>query len=145
VGKRAGRRVATGLLLALIFAFVCACTTQIALQLFFRREPEPFPYASCREGLVHLHGAVIRASRAAAGDADTTLALTHFRAALDPDWDHVDGVRKVCRGNEADEGSLDALERLRYAEEHAVRREAGSLEVLRKQVAHELGEPPPSP
>ena len=39
---------------------------------------------------------------------------------------------------ETDQHSLDAVERLRYAEEHAVRREAGSLEVLRKQVAKEL-------
>lgn len=145
VSKKAGRRIATGLLLAFLAAFVIGSTTQIALQLFFRSEPQPFPYASCRDGLVHLHGAVTRASRAASGDTDTSLALSHFRAALAPDWDHVDGVRKACAGREQDAGSLDALERLRYAEEHAVRREAGSLEALRKQVALDLGEPPPSP
>jgi hypothetical protein len=143
VSKKVGRRVAIGLLFAFLIAFVGGATLQIAMQLFFRREHEPLPYASCREGLVALHGAVLRASHAAAGEADVDMALSRFREALQPEWQHVEGVRKTCAASEADEASLDALERLRYAEEHAVRREAGSLEVLRKQVAADLGDEAP--
>jgi hypothetical protein len=140
VSKRAGRRIAIGLLFTFLAAFVGAITTQIAFQVFSRHEPEPFPFQGCRDGLVSLHAAVRRASLSASGEADPDVALGRFRAALDPEWQHVDGVRKACASRPADEASLDALERLRYAEEHAVRREAGSLEVLRKQVAADLGD-----
>jgi hypothetical protein len=145
VSKRTGRRVAIALLFAFLFAFVGAATAQITTQLFFRTEPEPFPFQGCRDGLVALHGAVGRAAHAAAGESDVGVALGKFRAALVPEWDHIEGVRKACSANEADARSLDALERLRYAEEHAVRREAGSLEVLRKQVARDLGVPEGAP
>ncbi len=75
---------------------------------------------------------------AAEGESEVGAALARFRDALQPEWSHFEAVRRACKVTEIDQHSLDAVERLRYAEEHAVRREAGSLEVLRKQVAKEL-------
>jgi hypothetical protein len=88
----------------------------------------------CRDGLLALHGAVERARRAAAGTDGEDAALDRFRSALTPEWGYRDDVAGACRGKAEDEGALDAIERLRYAEEHAVRREAGELAPLRRRV-----------
>lgn len=152
VSARAGKRVALVLLFGGLAAFVAACTIQLIQQVFFtagsitagsdvtrRNASEPaFVFGSCREGLVALHAAVVRARGASEGESDVEQALGRFRGALQPEWGRFEAVRAACQSNEPDQHSLDAVERLRYAEEHAVRREAGSLEVLRKQVANEL-------
>jgi len=77
---------------------------------------------------------VERARGAAPGTDGEDAAIERFRAALLPEWGHFDGVAVSCKGSEKDEGALDAIERLRYAEEHAVRREAGDLAPLRRRV-----------
>ena len=61
-------------------------------------------------------------------------ALARFRSTLAPAWTYRDGVAASCRGSEDNERALDAIERLRYAEEHAARREAGDLAPLRRRV-----------
>lgn len=137
-----GRRVAIGLLFTFLVLFVIGVTTQLTQQVFFRGSPDPTAFSSCREGTKALYKAVTRASKDAQGETDVPKAIALFRAALAPDWDHVELVRSLCTGSER--ASLDAVERLRYAEEHAVRREAASLEHLRKQVERDLGEPDPT-
>jgi len=82
----------------------------------------------------NLMKAVDRARLAAAGTEGEDAALARFRSALEPEWSHRDGVASRCKGAAADEATLDAIERLRYAEEHAVRREAGELAPLRRRV-----------
>jgi hypothetical protein len=107
---------------------------QISRQVLFSPGP-PAPYATCHEGLHALFTAVARARDAAAGsEGDEDKALGRFRSALEPEWAFRDGVAKRCRPSAADAGTLDAIERLRYAEEHAVRREAGELAPLRRKV-----------
>ena len=61
-------------------------------------------------------------------------AMTALIGELDPEWTYRDGVAATCRGSVEDERALDAIERLRYAEEHAARREAGDLAPLRRRV-----------
>lgn len=141
--RRTGRRVAIGLLFAFLAAFVGGVTLQLTLQVFFRGSPSPTTFGSCREGTRALYQAVRRATTEAQGETDIPKALALFRAALAPDWDQIENVRKLCSsgGSDSDRASLDAVERLRYAEEHAVRREAASLEHLRKQVERDLGDP----
>lgn len=143
--RRTGRRVAIALLFAFLFAFVTGVTLQLTLQVFFRTSPEPHLFQECRQGTRALYAAVLRASAEAQGETDVPKALALFRAALAPDWDHVEHVRTLCAsgGSGSERASLDAVERLRYAEEHAVRREAASLEHLRKQVERDLGAPAP--
>ena len=141
--RRRGRRIAIGLFWAVTVAIAVASATQVTQQVFFNPCPGglscPGPaasvsFSSCREGLLALHGAVERARLAAAGTDGEDAALARFRAALTPEWGHRDDVAGACRGRAEDEGALDAIERLRYAEEHAVRREAGELAPLRRRV-----------
>lgn len=141
MSARTGRRISLILLFGGLAAFVVGSTTQIIQQVFFAPAGE-MPYQSCRDGLDHLHEAVARARTSAEGEADVGIALSRFRAALLPDWGYFEAVRGVCAATPAGQHGLDAVERLRYAEEHAVRREATGLEVLRKQVAKELQSAP---
>ncbi|MFO0618761.1 MAG: hypothetical protein U0414_39585 [Polyangiaceae bacterium] len=142
---RTGRRVAIFLLFAFLAAFVGGVTLQLTLQVFFKPIPDAKAFPTCRVGTKALYAAVERAVTEAQGEPDVPKALALFRSALAPDWDHIELVRKLCAAPEAatDRASLDAVERLRYAEEHAVRREAASLEHLRKQVERDLGAPSP--
>jgi hypothetical protein len=141
--RRRGRRIATGVFWALTVAVALASAVQVTQQVLF--DPCPVGLScpgaaadpslkTCHEGLLSLHTAVERARRAAAGTDGEDAALARFRAALTPEWGHRDDVAGACRGNAEDEGALDAIERLRYAEEHAVRREAEELAPLRRRV-----------
>ena len=120
-----------------------ASTVQLTKQIFWS-PAAPSPWASCREGLLALAGAVERARSAASGTEGEGAALDGFRRALEPEWRYRDSVAATCRGSDRNEGALDAIERLRYAEEHAVRFEAGDLAPLRRRVetivATELGD-----
>ena len=126
-----------------------AAAVQITRQVFFEgghdggghdggpspAEASAIPYATCQQGLRALFDALARAREAGAGsDGGEDAALARFRGALAPEWAHRDEVASRCRASARDEGTLDAIERLRYAEEHAVRREAGELAPLRRKV-----------
>lgn len=129
-----GRRVALALYYGLVALVGGASAVQITRQVYFGPAPVP-PYADCQDGLHALFGAVSRARDAAAGaEGGEDEALARFRKALDPEWRYRDGVAAQCRGSAKDAAALDAIERLRYAEEHAVRREAGELAPLRRKV-----------
>jgi hypothetical protein len=141
--RRRGRRIATGVFWAITAAVALASAVQVTRQVLFdpcpgglscTGAPAPASMKTCREGLLALHAAVERARRAAAGTDGEDAALARFRAALTPEWGYRDDVAGACRGAAEDEGALDAIERLRYAEEHAVRREAGELAPLRRRV-----------
>ena len=130
--RRRGRSIAGALYYGLIGVTCVSATVQISMQVFQR--PLPSPYGSCVEGLRALVSAVERARGAAPGTDGEDAAIERFRAALEPEWGAFDGVAVACKGSAKDEGALDAIERLRYAEEHAVRREAGDLAPLRRRV-----------
>jgi hypothetical protein len=108
-------------------------SSQIIQQVVFP-EVIPSPYPTCEAGLKHLDAALDRARHSAAeGDEDPDEALSRFRSSLRPEWEYLEGIRVSCQ-SQGDLRGLDALERLRYAEEHAVRREAASLAALRRRV-----------
>jgi hypothetical protein len=136
--RKKGRRIALTVYYAMVALVGGAVAVEITLQVFFEPRAAP-PYATCHDGLRALHGALDRAREAAArsegGEDD---ALARFRGALEPEWGHRDGVAARCQGAARDEGTLDAIERLRYAEEHAVRREAGELAPLRRSVERKV-------
>jgi hypothetical protein len=141
--RRTGRRIATGVFWAITVAVAVASAVQVSQQVLFNPCPgglsctgpaTAVTFKTCGDGLLALHAAVERARLAAAGTDGEDAALARFRAALTPEWGHRDDVAAACRGSADDEGALDAIERLRYAEEHAVRREAGELAPLRRRV-----------
>ncbi len=129
-----GRRVAMGVYYALVVAVSLVGAVEVTQQVLFQPAPTA-PYPACRDGLRALYASVVRARDAAAhtGTGEDA-ALARFRDALEPAWTYRDGVAARCRGSAKDEGTLDAIERLRYAEEHAVRREAEELAPLRRRV-----------
>jgi len=131
--RRRGRTIAGAIYYGTIGVVCLAGTVQISQQVFFQ-DPPPSPYGSCREGLRALVSAVERARAAAPGTDGEDGAITRFRAALEPEWRSFDGIAIQCKGSVKDEGALDAIERLRYAEEHAARREASDLAPLRRRV-----------
>lgn len=136
--KRRARKIATLVFLTLVSAWVLGATSQIVRQAMFPAAT-PNPWGTCAQGMSGLHGALDRARSASEVEveSDPDRALARFRAALDPEWQSLQGVRATCT-DPRQRRSLDALERLRYAEEHAVRREAASLAVLRRQVASDV-------
>jgi len=131
--RKTGRLVALSIAWATAALVTAAASIQVTLQVF-ASSTETSPYASCREGLLALHTAIERARSAAAGTDGEDAALSRFRSALEPEWRYRDGIAEACKSSTDAQGDLDAIERLRYAEEHAIRREAGSLAPLRRRV-----------
>ncbi|HEY4118770.1 MAG TPA: hypothetical protein VGM56_12985 [Byssovorax sp.] len=141
--RRTGRRVAL-VVYWLVCAWICVAGAASVTVAVFAGPPAGSPrFTSCAAGM-HALAAGLDSARAAgtAGEGTEDDALDRFRAALGPAWAARDAVAAVCRGNPADEGALDAIERLRYAEEHAVRREAGELAPLRRRVQRLLDDMP---
>ena len=93
--------------------------------------------------------AIERARKAGSSTDGEDAALADFRRALRPEWDDRDHIDDLCRPSPSSMAALDAIEQLRYAEEHAVRREASELAPLRRRVQaiapHEPGPPGASP
>lgn len=141
--RRRGRRAAVAIYYIVIATFIAIAAGQIAWQVF---SPALSAHGegSCKAGLRELAAAIDRARDAASStpEGGEDAALARFRSALEPDWSHRDAVAVSCRGSRQLEAALDAIERLRYAEEHAVRLEASELAPLRLEVreliAHRL-------
>ena len=95
-----------------------------------------YPDVDCRAGLRELTLAVDRARQAAGSfaEAGEDTALAEFRSELSPEWDRHDAVAASCRSDRELAVALDVIERLRYAEERAVRREVTDLAPLRRKV-----------
>lgn len=132
-GRKRSRALAVIVYYGLIVTLCIGATAQITKQVFYQPRI-PSAYTNCHEGLSALVSAVERARRAAPGTDGEDGAIERFRSALNPEWTYVESIGDTCRGSVNDEGALDAIERLRYAEEHAVRREAGDLAPLRRKV-----------
>jgi hypothetical protein len=128
-----GRRVALAVYYAICGVICIGGAVQITQQVF-GSPAGPSPYTGCREGLLALVSAVDRARSAAPGTDGEDAAIERFRGALVPEWRYRDAIAGACGEAAADKRALDAIERLRYAEEHAVRREAGDLAPLRRRV-----------
>jgi hypothetical protein len=126
-GRRAG---------IIAFAIPVAGITAIwsfqILGVVFASPPEAT--VGCKDGLLGLQGAVQRARQAAAGEPNgERAALERFRAALRPEWDHRPGLERACDATPRALATLREIDALRYAEEHAVRYEAGAVADQRRR------------
>jgi len=110
---------------------------QVIWQTFRPAPPGGTDFASCGDGLVRLAAAIDRARSAASLEGGEDAALIAFRGALAPEWDSIERARVLC--GEAGAADVATLERLRYAEEHAIRREASDLAPLRRRAQEALG------
>ncbi len=116
-----------------VSSFIAACAIQIMLVVF---SPPPGPEAaSCEQGLAELTQGVRRAREAAAKEPQgERAALKIFRENLSG-WDKRASMERLCQGDAAALAKLESIDRLRYAEEHAVRYEAaGGVAALRRRV-----------
>ncbi len=122
-------------------ALGAAITVQVSKQIFGAGSPAgPPPFSSCREGLEALYAAMERGRRAAEDPADAHLpatdeaALHRYRQALEPVWRYRDAVAELCRSDPQRQAALDAMDRLRYAEERRARNQPADLASLRRRV-----------
>src|SRR3954462_2667294 len=130
--RRRGRRaIMIGYyVLAAIFVAIAAgnVTYQVWAPALREYPPEP-----CGRGLSELAASVdaARAAAHASDDGDEEAALQRFRQALWPVWSRYDAIAASCRQDPPLATALDVIQRLRYAEERAVRRESTELVPLR--------------
>jgi hypothetical protein len=135
-----GRRIGQTVYYGLVFVVAATATLQVAREAFLGEEQPAVPFATCREGLRELYAAVDRGRKAARYPADSEApwseeaALQRYREAVRPTWRHRDGVATMCQDAPELRAALDAIERLRYAEEHNVRSQAAELGPLRRRV-----------
>lgn len=132
IGRRAGI-----IAFALPVAGITAIWSVQILRVVFESSG-PGATAQCRPTLLGLERAVRRARTAAAQEANgERAALARFRESLRPEWDQRAGLDRACADDSATRAALREIDALRYAEEHAVRYEAGAVAAQRRRT-HEL-------
>jgi hypothetical protein len=136
-GRVRGRRIAQIIYYALAALVATAATVQITRQVFFAPEAPRHTVESCSQGLHRLYDAVERgraAAERALPDESEEAPLLRFRAEVAGAWDEHDRVAELCAGEPEHRQLLEALDRLRYSEEHGVRHQAVELTALRRRV-----------
>lgn len=131
--ERRGRRLGIALYSAILSAFIIVCGSQVMYQGFTSPKANAAP--DCRSGINGLIGALRRARLAAASEElGERASLARFRQALAPEWLARGSLSEICGGERWARDALSAVDRLRYAEEHAVRYESVDLAPSRRQV-----------
>lgn len=133
VSTRRGRTAGTVLLVVLLTTFTAVCSVQIIQQAW--NPPGWTGGATCREGTLGLIGAVHRAREAAArSTGGERVALAMFRGALEPEWSLRADLGRRCATEPSIRRALPQIDRLRFAEEHALRYEALDVAGWRREV-----------
>lgn len=130
--RQLGRTLGISLFALLVATFTAVCSIQICLQVW-----NPIvipPRAGCSAGTLQLVEAIEAARAASADQAEEQAALTQFRGAVSPAWAFRPGLARQCAGDVEAIRRLRAVDRLRYAEEHAVRYGAVDLAKRRQEV-----------
>jgi hypothetical protein len=130
--RQTGRTIGIAVFGTLMAAFTAVCSIQICLQVW-RPHSEPL-HAGCSAGTLQLVEAIEAARVASADEAEEQAALAKFRGALSPAWTFRPALNGACAGDTAAVRRLHAVDRLRYAEEHAVRYGAVDLAKRRQEV-----------
>jgi hypothetical protein len=127
-----GRTLGIAVYALLVAGFTAVCSIQICLQVWAPKVvPAPF---DCSAGTVALVDAIDAARLAAANEPDEQTALAKFRGALAPTWKYRPALTRACAPISNALRHLRAVDRLRYAEEHAVRYAAVDLAQRRHEV-----------
>ena len=141
--RQLGRTLGVAMYALVVASFTVVCSVQICLQVWAPSvEPAPF---DCAAGTVALVQAIDAARLAAANEPDEQTALTKFRGALAPVWKYRPALSQTCSPSSEALRHLRAVDRLRYAEEHAVRYAAVDLAQRRHEVQRLMMTLKPSP
>lgn len=117
---------------ALVSAFTIVCSVQICIQVW---APKIVPHETdCVAGTVLLVDSIDAARTAAAAAVGELEALSKFRETVAPAWALRPALGLKCKRDPGAIERLRAVDRLRYAEEHAVRYEAADLAARRHEV-----------
>jgi hypothetical protein len=123
--RKRGRTIGNVAFAAVVTLFTVVCSVQILQQAWATPAvPADAPVLECRAGLSALISAIHRARTAASQVSGERAALATFRNALLPEWSTRPAYGARCAGNADALQSLAEIDRLRYAEEHALRYEA---------------------
>jgi hypothetical protein len=130
--KRRGRRFAIVVFGLIVGGITALWALQIIGQVWF---PEVAGTVDCREGLRSLVDSVRRARTAAAEETGgERRAMARFRAELEEAWSRRPAIGAACESDPDSRRALADVDRLRFAEEHAVRYEAVDLARRRRRV-----------
>ena len=130
--RQLGRTTGIAVFSLIVATFTVVCSVQICLQVWM---PEITPGTiDCSAGTLRLVEAIEAARIASADQAEEQAALARFRGALTPAWTHRAAIDRACAGDVEAIQRLRAVDRLRYAEEHAVRYGAVDLAKRRQEV-----------
>jgi len=130
--RQLGRTIGIAVFGTLVAAFTIICSVEICLEVW---APKVHPTTlGCAAGTLELVAAIDSARAASADQAGEQAALAKFRGALLPAWESRPALSRTCAGDAAALRRLHAVDRLRYAEEHAVRYGAVDLARRRQEV-----------
>lgn len=117
---------------AVVATFTAVCSIQICMQVW---APEVQPLKiGCAAGTLQLIQAIESARLEAADLPGEQAALNRFRAVVTPAWSMRAALEESCAGDPRAVRHLREVDRLRYAEEHAVRYGAVDLAKRRQEV-----------
>jgi hypothetical protein len=132
--NRIGRRLGNVLFALLIGTFTLVCSAQVLSQ-GFSAAAGPFESIDCQSGLKSLARALHRAREATTTTGQNERArLERFRTSLLPEWQSRDVVQRQCASDTWGKQAYFQIERLRWAEEQAVRYESVDLARSRQTV-----------
>lgn len=130
--RQLGRTIGLTFYAAVVAAFTIVCSIQICIQVWSpKHEPSP---VGCAAGTLLLIEAIEKGRLAAADQPGEQAALAKFRGALNPAWAYRPALGQACSSDPEALARLRAVDRLRYAEEHAVRYAAVDLAQRRHEV-----------
>jgi hypothetical protein len=116
----------------IVSAFTIVCSVQICIQVWAPKlVPAP---TDCAAGTLMLVDSIEAARSAASSVVGEREALSRFRQTVAPVWAFRPALGVECKRDPAALERLRAVDRLRYAEEHAVRYEAADLAARRHDV-----------
>lgn len=140
--ERRGRNWGGLIFLVLITVPTLTWASQVIRQAFDAPNADGL---DCETGLTELLAGLDRARASATPAPNEDEALAAFRASLGPAWASPRRVRAACQGNPSRLAEFGKIERLRYAEEHAVRYETRGLSADRIAVEKIRRELAPKP
>lgn len=131
--NRLGRRLANVLFTLLVGTFTVVCSAEVLSQGFFSSGVSTV--TDCRTGLKDLARSLHRAREATTtAEQNERSRLERFRVSLLPEWQGRDQVQRKCASDAWGKRAFYQIERLRWAEEHAVRYESADLAPSRQYV-----------